>query len=446
MRKLFFCLVLCIGLCVIAFAVLSISNVSITPYNSVLLSLNENAGTNAVRIESDVVCTVADDPQIAFDILAGIRFKYVEINIAEAQYTNLADDSTNCQVLYAYNDHEFIHEQAVWQKLKIGRNFIELPDGEYSAIRVDLTNYGGAVFHIKAINLTSELPLRLRHIIAFVFFGALWGVVCWVLFFYNLRLILDRLHGFKKYSYLLLNLVKKDFTTKYRRSALGVLWSVLNPLLLAMIISTVFSTIFRVQIENFAVYYLTGSLIFNFMSEATNGSLTSILGAAGLIKKVYIPKYIFPLEKCLFALVNTIFTLIATLILMPFLGVSLKPTILLFWVPLFYVLIFSIGLGLILSAANVFFRDVGHLYSVLVTAWMYLTPIIYPAELIPDSVKWFASVNPMFYYVDYFRNIMMYNTVPDFMSNVICAAFAGASFLIGLIVFKRKQDRFILYI
>jgi ABC-2 type transport system permease protein len=101
---------------------------------------------------------------------------------------------------------------------------------------------------------------------------------------------------------------------------------------------------------------------------------------------------------------------------------------------------------MILSATNIFFRDVGHLYGVWITAWMYLTPIIYPAELIPDSIRWFANANPMYYYVSYFRDVMMYSAIPDFKSNVLCAAFAGAFLIIGLVVFKKTQDRFILYV
>jgi len=426
--------------------ILQITGVSLSERNKIWLQLEENSGTNAVYIEGNTVTTTDVDPQITFNVPLGYKFKYVEINIAEAVYTGSEPDLANCQILYAYSGHQFVHEQAVWQDLKTGRNFIELPDGEYTAIRIDLTQYSGATFHIKSIGLTAGLPIGIQHVIVFLFFGAVWSIVCWTLYSYPLSLIIVRLQGFKKYSYLLVNLVKKDFAIKYRRSILGVLWSVLNPLLMAMIISTVFSKLFRVQMENYAVYFLTGSLIFNFMSEATSGALVSVIGSAGLIKKVYIPKYIFPIEKCLFALVNTMFSLVATLIIMPFLGVPLKITVLLFWIPLIYVLVFSVGVGMLLSATNVFFRDIGHLYSVWITAWMYLTPILYPKELIPESIRWFTSANPMYYYVDYFRSIMMYNIIPDLKTNVICAAFSVSFFIIGLIVFKLKQDRFILYI
>jgi ABC-2 type transport system permease protein len=255
-----------------------------------------------------------------------------------------------------------------------------------------------------------------------------------------------RLLAFKKYSYLLKNLVKKDFTTKYRRSALGVLWSVLNPLLMAAVVSVVFSNIMKIQMENFAVFYLSGALVFNFMSEATNGSLGSIIGSAGLIKKVYIPKYIFPMEKCFFALVNTLFSFVALMLIMPILGMGIHPTALLFWIPLLYTLVFSIGLGMLLATANVFFRDVGHLYGVWVAAWMYLTPVIYPMEMLPAAMQGAIKIcNPMVGYVECFRQLVMYGKVPSFWENAACALWAAGALMVGTFVFKRQQDKFILY-
>ena len=121
---------------------------------------------------------------------------------------------------------------------------------------------------------------------------------------------------FLKYKYLLHNLISRDLKVKYRRSTLGLLWSVLNPLLMAIVISIVFQNFFKFAVPNFAVYYLTGSLIFNFMNEATSSAMVSIVGNAPLIKKVYIPKYIFPLEKVMFAFVNMLFSMIALVIMM----------------------------------------------------------------------------------------------------------------------------------
>jgi ABC-2 type transport system permease protein len=141
-----------------------------------------------------------------------------------------------------------------------------------------------------------------------------------------------------------------------------------------------------------------------------------------------------------------IFSLIAVAIVYLLFRVELHFTILLFPVVMIYTLLFSIGLGLILAAFNVFFRDIGHLYTVWVTAWMYFTPIIYPVSALPDAMVSFVKLNPLYYYVEYARDIMIYGNVPTLQQNIICIGFSLITLLIGLVVFKKKQDKFILYI
>jgi ABC-2 type transport system permease protein len=262
----------------------------------------------------------------------------------------------------------------------------------------------------------------------------------------NSNVFILRLSLFKKYSHLLYNLVKKDFTVKYRRSYLGILWSLLNPLLMMIIIASVFNNVFRIKIENYAVFYLTGSFIYNFMAEATSGAMNSIIVSGELIKKVYIPKYIFPIEKCLFAVINAMFSFCAVIIVTPLLGVKLTFAALLFFVPLIYTTIFSFGLGMLLASLNVFFRDITHLYTVWITAWMYLTPILYPIESLPENVLGFVRINPMVYFVDYFRQLVFYGKIPGFSLNLICILYAVSFFAIGLLVFKKTQNRFILFL
>lgn len=261
-----------------------------------------------------------------------------------------------------------------------------------------------------------------------------------------------QLQTFLKYRFLLENLISRDLKVKYRRSVLGLCWSILNPLLMMLIITAVFSTIFRFEVENFSIYYLTGWLIFNFVSESTTAALQSIVDSATLIKKVYIPKYIFPLEKVLFSFVNMFFSMIAVAIMIVatcLMGnMQLTWTMLLFPVPMLYALVFCIGFGMLIAAVNVFFRDMGHLYSVCVTAWMYLTPIIYPMEAL-DKAQWVLPIikcNPLYYYVTYFRDVVMYNTVPGLAENLICIGFSLVFLLLGGWVFKRTQDKFILHI
>lgn len=254
---------------------------------------------------------------------------------------------------------------------------------------------------------------------------------------------------FKKYRYLLQDLTARDLKVKYRRSVLGFAWSILNPFLMMLVITAVFQNVFKFEVEYFPIYYLTGALLYNFVVEATNGAMMSIIGGASLIKKVYIPKYIFPLEKCIFAFVNMVFSLIAIIIMILILQMPVSWTVLLFPIPMVYTFLFAVGFGLILASGNVFFRDIGHLYGVFTTAWMYLTPIIYPMEVLESMGPWLAVIikfNPLYHYVNYFRQVIMYATVPTLFTNLVCAFSAIAFLFLGIWVFKKSQDRFILYI
>jgi ABC-2 type transport system permease protein len=254
------------------------------------------------------------------------------------------------------------------------------------------------------------------------------------------------LPAFLQYRPLLFSLVARDLKVKYRRSTLGLLWSVLQPLFIMLIVSAVFSNILRVGVENYPAFYITGVLIFGFVSDATNHSLNSIGSASSLLKKVYIPRYIFPLEKCAFAFVNMLFSLIAVALVYLVLRTPLHPTILLFPIPMLYTAIFSFGLSLVLSAAVVFFKDVAHLYAIWITAWMYLTPILYPLEIIPGILQTILRFNPLLYYVEYARDVMLYGIVPGLGTNLICLGFALSTLAVGLLVFKKTQDRFILHV
>ena len=267
-------------------------------------------------------------------------------------------------------------------------------------------------------------------------------------FQYSFKEYLDK---FKRYLPLVKNLVSRDLKVKYRRSFLGYLWSVLNPLLMALVLHAVFSQVFRFGIQYFATYYLTGSLIFSFMVDCTSNGLTSVIDAAPLIKKVYLPKYIFPLQKCTFAFVNMLFGTVAVLVVMLIQGVPFHWTMLLFFVPMLYAFIFAYGMGLILSALAVFFRDIQYLYSVFTQIWFYLTPIIYPEEMLLETKFGFVlKLNPMYYYTHMIRSFVMhatedFGTLPGVQDHLMCIFFALVALMAGVTVFKKAQDKFILY-
>lgn len=250
----------------------------------------------------------------------------------------------------------------------------------------------------------------------------------------------------QKNWFILSSLVSKDFKLKYRRSVLGILWSVLNPLLMMVVLSIVFSHFFRFQIESYPVYLILGQILFTFMSDATSSAMGSIIDSAPLIKKIRINTAVFPLEKATFSLVNFGFSLIAAIAVMIFFQVSPSANVLLLPVLVLFVFLFSLGLGFLLSALTVFFRDVMHLWSVLTTAWMYLTPIFYPIDILPESLMPVIQFNPMYHYVGFFREIMLYGTTPSLESFIICTAMALITLIIGYLVFVKLKKKFILYV
>lgn len=252
--------------------------------------------------------------------------------------------------------------------------------------------------------------------------------------------------GFRKFLPLLKELVVRDIKVKYRRSVLGIVWSVLNPLLMMLVISFVFGNLFRFDIPNFPLYYLTGYLLFNYVSEVTTNGLFSITGNASLIKKVYLPKYLFTVSKSLSCTIIFGFSLLALVIVVPITKVQLHISVIAVPLLVVYVFLFATGLALILASFAVFFRDLVHLWSVVLTAWMYSTPLFYPISIIPENVVWIFRLNPLYYYINYFRNVVIYGNFMGIEYNMACLFTGLVTFLIGLFVFYKTQDKFILHI
>jgi len=258
--------------------------------------------------------------------------------------------------------------------------------------------------------------------------------------------VLGQVVIFTRFRHLLLLMIKRDFVTRYRRSILGVLWSLLNPVLTMLVLTMVFSLLFHFEIENFPVYLLSGQLMFNFFSESTSLAMGSITGGAGTIKKVYVPKYIFPLSCVVSSMVNLGFSFLAFLVVFAVTRAPLHWTILLVPIPMLYLLIFSVGVGLFLSAIAVFFRDLTHIYGVFLTLLMFLSAIMYPVSILPDRIFHLIHLNPMFHYIDYFRELALNGNIPGLWANIICLGFALAALGVGLYVKMSQQDKYILYL
>lgn len=250
----------------------------------------------------------------------------------------------------------------------------------------------------------------------------------------------------KQYSYLLKTLVIRDFEVKYQASVLGVLWSFLNPLLMTFVYMIVFSTIFRSSIENFVIYLMSGIVLFNYVSEATNLGMQSIVGNAGLITKVYIPKYVFPISKALSSGINLAISLIPLMLMMAITGVEFRKSLFLLPFVLSLVIVFCIGLSLVLASAMVFFRDTQFLWGITLTIWNFLSPIFYPESIIPARLIGIYHMNPLYQYLFFLRTIILGGISPTPITYFYCILASSISLLIGILVFKKTQDRFVLHL
>lgn len=261
------------------------------------------------------------------------------------------------------------------------------------------------------------------------------------------------LQSFFKYLPLLFLLTSKDFKLKYRRSVLGVLWSMLNPLLLMVVFSAVFTVLLKVPPEGmpFPVYYITGSTIFSFFSDATSSAMVSVVSNSLLLQKVYIPKYIFPIEKCAFALLNTVFSTIAVFLVLIFYmlkgAVQFHLTMLFIFIPVIFVFMFSVGVSLILSTLTVFFRDIIHMWGVLITILFHLTPIIYPIKILENyGIGRIVKLNPLYYFIDDFRQLLVLGQLPPLEHFFISLGACVFMLILGFTFFKSMQDKFILQV
>lgn len=252
---------------------------------------------------------------------------------------------------------------------------------------------------------------------------------------------------FIKYKDLISLLVSRDLKLKYRRSFLGYLWSILNPLLIMIVMTVVFSTMFSRNIENFPVYLLAGRTIFEFVTGSTSVAMHSVLANAPLLKKSNVPKYIFTFSKITSGLVDMIFSLGALFIVILVTKASITRYILFLPLIILQVYIFSLGLGFFLAQANVFFRDVQYIYKAVVTAWMYLTPLFYPIEALPEKVQFLIKgFNPLYYYIAGFRDLVYLGQFPG--PRIFWGGWIIAFMMLffGLWSFQRSKDKFILYI
>ena len=248
------------------------------------------------------------------------------------------------------------------------------------------------------------------------------------------------------YRGLLRDLVARDLKVRYKRSALGVLWTMLNPLFLMAILAFVFSHVLRVTVEHFAVYLLAALVLWNFFAQATSWSTSCFLSYAALIKKIYVPRSIFVIATVLAGVVNLLISLVPLALIMLVMGHPFSPALAFLPVPIVLTTLFALGISLALAPLSVMFADIVPIYQVALTAWMYLTPIIYPLTALPEQYRQFLVLNPMTHLVEAFRTPIYQGAIPS--ANVlITSTVAGiGTLVIGWLIFERYSDRVAYYV
>ncbi|MBW6473351.1 MAG: ABC transporter permease [Anaerolineaceae bacterium] len=253
---------------------------------------------------------------------------------------------------------------------------------------------------------------------------------------------LEELRQAYNYRYLISQLLRRDIVTRYKRSFLGIGWTMLNPLGTMIVLSIAFSQVFKMT-EGYPAYVLSGLMAWNFFSQTTYASMVNLVWGGGLLKRIYMPRTSFALAAVGTGVVNTLLTIIPMIIVMLVLGVPVKLTIFFIPIPLLLLALFSLGFGLILSTLAVYFPDVAEMYQIVLTAWMYLTPIIYPEEILPENIHFIISTfNPMYGLVKLFRIPIYYGRLPSIEEFLFPALLAVIVFIIGWLFFTYRSDEF----
>lgn len=244
----------------------------------------------------------------------------------------------------------------------------------------------------------------------------------------------------QQYFFAVKQLVSREIKRKYARSYLGVLWSVLNPLLSMAVMSLIFTTIFKRSIENFPIYYLTGQVLWSFFNNATVTSMTAIVDNKTLLMKIKLPKQTFIMARVGTSVVNLGYTFIAYILMLLVFKVKPSPTMLLFVVAVAFLILFSMGVSYILATLYVFFADIKHLYSVILTLWMYVSALFYPVDSLSNAIRGIVEFNPVYAYIAFARECVMYGRCPDLTRWLQIILWGVGSFGIGYLIYRKNEN------
>ena len=249
----------------------------------------------------------------------------------------------------------------------------------------------------------------------------------------------------KQYKFLFEELTKRDFKKKYKRTVLGVFWSVLSPFMSFLIYLFVFSYLFQRSIPHFSIYIMSGTLMYSFFTSATNSGMFSMLSNAGVISNIKVPKTIFLLSSNVANIFNFLLTLIVFFIFVAIDGLPFGPHMLLIIYPIVCMTIFNIGVGYVLSSMFVFFRDTQYLYGIFTQLLMFVSAIFYSADAFPANFQIIFAINPIYRYITYVRQVIIDGIVPDLSSHIFCLVVALIMLGIGYFVHKKTEQKFVYY-
>jgi len=259
----------------------------------------------------------------------------------------------------------------------------------------------------------------------------------------SIGLITRHVRESHQYRDVLWQLVRQFLTLRYRRTLLGYVWTLVNPLLMMMVTAVVFATLFKLELASYTVFLFAGMIPWNFFSMSVTQSCSSFIQNEGLIKKIYLPKLIFPMSLLLGMLVDSMLSMaVLSLLILPFGG---KLSAALLFIPLAYVLLFmfAFGMALLVSVATVFFRDLQYVINVLMQAWFFLTPIMYRHDALTGKVAWLVSLNPMTSFIELFRAPLLHGQLPSLQVVAVAAGVAAASLTFGFWILLAQEKNIV---
>ena len=250
----------------------------------------------------------------------------------------------------------------------------------------------------------------------------------------------------KTYQFLFEELVKRDFKKRYNRTVLGIVWSVLSPLLMLSVVAVIFGNFFGRSIEHYVIYLFSGQIIFNYFTEATNEGMLALVNNSSIFSKVNVPKYLFIFSKNISAIINFLIILFIYFFFVALEGINFTWQFVLLIYPIICLITINVGIGLILSALYIFFRDIQYLYRIFTQVVMYGSAIFYSIDILPQHLQMLFYCNPVFVCITYFRSIVLHNAIPDLRLHLLLVGYALLLFGIGCWVYKKYNYKFLYYV